>query len=592
METKDLVLLMLIPIILISLVIYTNSPAITGAILYQPGLKTTEQEESNIIGTYSIMPSFKAKINYDLQNEYGQIKQKLDNIIKECINNPDIGQCLDDKAKDWRCVELKDEATAILYDFVDKFNECLSLKEDGVVCKFSLDDRELINRPIKSFDIVLTNENQRIKADLVENAQILKTEYIDQEGLFYIDDYDTKDVISNSVEQIKFRIDFEVKKPIVKQAVARYTSNNIELSKMFILYKVNDGIKFIDATQEGNFRTGIPANKIIDLPKIKGIKFCAKTSQQFPIYDSSDNTVKLRDVVYKFAVTYPKQSVPPKPIENLEVLDALKAENSVILTWDKSNEPIKSFSIYYSTKDFVGTKVEGIKKDSSINKKSVQNSPIEVKDIDLQKCDFSPIGEPCKYAIYNKKLEPDKLYYWSSKNKYIYLINDVKDNIEYNFAVTAVNEEGIELNNDKSIKDNIYVLTLDKNYKKFTSKDDLAPDKVMSLTQNTEIGKIKLTWIRPLKNIDGSASVDVNSFNIYYKKTQPSLIPAERIDNTYTKNPVKASEANCDVLVKTTACEYSLGSEKNQLYSIAVTAVDKNSNEFTDNADVIQASVS
>ena len=583
METKDLVLLMLIPIILVSLVVYTDkNPVITGAV-------TAKQEESNIIGTYSIMPSFKAKIEYNLKEEYAIIKEKLNQIIDDCKNSQGIEQCFKDYSTqlNWNCIELKDEAVDILYDFVDKFNECLNLEQDGVVCRFSLDEREIINRPIASFDITLTNENLKTKVELKEGSKVLATEYIDLENLFYTD-YDNRDTLSERINPVRIIIEYQNKKPIIKDAFAIDDSTNrIPLSKTFLIYKKDNKLKFVEAPGS-SFEAPIPANKIIDLPRTKGFKFCAKTGKQFYAYDKTDNMVKLRDVVYKFAVTYPKQSVPPKPIENLEVLDALKAENSVILTWDKSNEPIKSFSIYYSTKDFVGTKVEDIKKDSGVNKKSVQNGPIEVKDIDLQKCDFNPTGEPCKYSIYNKKLEADKLYYWASKNKYIYLINEARDGVEYNFAVTAVNEEGIELNNDKSIKDKIYVLTLDKNYKKFTSKDDLAPDKVLSLeVQSTETRKVKLNWNKPQKNIDGSPSVDINGFNIYYKKSLPTQFPElEKIDITYIEKSIKTAEANCGSDVKL-PCEYTIGGlEQGQIYNFAITAIDKNSNKFIDNADV------
>ena len=140
METKDLVLLMLMPIILISIVFYiVKSPTITGAVTQG------QKEESNKIGTYSIMPSFKANINYNLQDDYKKVKKQLNNIIDICEDKEDIEQCFNDYSNqfNWNCLELKDEASAILYDFVDKFNECLNLKEDGVVCRFSLDEREI-----------------------------------------------------------------------------------------------------------------------------------------------------------------------------------------------------------------------------------------------------------------------------------------------------------------------------------------------------------------------------------------------------------------------------------------------------------------
>ena len=57
MEAKDLILLMIIPVILVSIVIYTDkTPAIIGAVTAEP------KPESNRLGVYSINPSFKTKI--------------------------------------------------------------------------------------------------------------------------------------------------------------------------------------------------------------------------------------------------------------------------------------------------------------------------------------------------------------------------------------------------------------------------------------------------------------------------------------------------------------------------------------------------
>ena len=58
MESKDLVLLLMIPLLLVGLIVYTNNaPQITG-------MATSQQEENNVIGYYSVMPSFNAAINY------------------------------------------------------------------------------------------------------------------------------------------------------------------------------------------------------------------------------------------------------------------------------------------------------------------------------------------------------------------------------------------------------------------------------------------------------------------------------------------------------------------------------------------------
>ncbi len=581
METKDFVLLMLIPVMLISLVVYTDkSPLITGAV-------TAQEEKSNLIGNYSIMPSFKARIDYDLSSEYKKVKERLDGIIDECKSRQDIEDCLKGRADEfsWNCFD-SDNAVDVFYEFVDRLNECIHIKEDKVVCRFALDKKDI--NQIKNLQIKLTNENKKVMAVLVKDKITLEREYINLENLLYTG-YDNKDGIGKSANRVEIIISYQDKKPVVEQAYAIDGPNKIGLSRTFLFYKTKNNVKFIDELEENLFRF----EKIIELPKIKGFKFCAKTGKQIYAYDKSDDTVKAREIVYRLAATYPKQSAPPKPVDGLKVFDAIKAENSAILVWDKSSDSnIKSYSIYHSTKDFADVKMGDIKKDQDIDKKYVSNNPVEIKDIDLRVCIFNPIDKPCKYLIHNQQLEKDKLYYLQAENKLIYLITDAKDGIGHYFAVTAVNNEGAELNNDKSIINNDYVLAFGKNYQKSVPKDDLAPGKVLNLQgQGIGQGKAKLAWAKPGKNIDGSAIADIAGFNAYYKKGQ-SASGLEKIDISYTKRLITATEANCDNTLKL-SCEHIVeGLEQGQSHNFAVTAVDENSNEFKDNADVINIIVS
>ena len=602
MEAKDLILLMLIPILLVSIVVYTSkNPVVTGVVTAKP-------EESNVIGVYSIMPSFKAKIDYNLQDEYKNLNTKLRDIIEICKKRQDIEQCIKDYIKDkkdnvdWECPENDED---VLNDFVDKLKDCKNLKEENVVCRFSLDDRNYINKikNERTFGIILTNLYKQIKVELIEDKNILKTEIIDSASLLYTN-FNDKDKEGQTADEIRIIVKYTSGKPEVKGATARHSLESvyINLNSMFLLYKAKDGVKFIDADQDAGFREDTPINKIIDLPKTRGIKFCAKSDKQIYAYDASDSQVNLRNIIYKFAVTFPKPV--PKPIENLEVHDALNAEHSAILMWDKSNEiGIKSYSIYYSQKDFIKDKIEDVKKDAQINKISAKTDIfIEIDDIDLSKCSFDPIGKTCKYALYGKALENGKLYYLKPKDKekgkFIYLINDVEDGTEYNFAVTGVNDDNEELDNDNSIEGNTYILKLNQNYRKFKPIDDLAPNKVENLKQRTEDGKVKLVWDKPLKNLDGSTSFDIKGFNIYYKK--PSIEMLSKLDilsplpNPPAKKAVTAAEAKCESIVAI-ACEYSmenLALEKDQIYIVAVIAFDENSNEFTNDLEVIPVKAS
>ena len=351
METKDLVLLMLIPIMLVSIVFYANSPGITGA-------AAAKQEDGNILGTYSIMPSFRAKFDYDLQNNYTNIKNKLDMIIQECIKNTDVGQCLKDKSREnnWDCIESKDELNEILYDFIDKFEECMTLKEDGVVCRFSLDDMEIMT-PTKTFDIILTNQNLKTRVEVSEGTKSVE-DFINLENLVYTV-YDNRDTLSERLNPVKIILEYRGKKPVVREVFGKDDSaNRIPLSDTFLLYKKNKEVKFVEAPGS-SFEAPVPANKVIDVPRLKGIKFCAKAGKQAQAFDSSDSQVKQREIVYKFAVTFPNPPIPP-PVRILAAEDKLKAEKYIVLRWNKVKnddgtefKEIDHYNVYCSKSSFL-----------------------------------------------------------------------------------------------------------------------------------------------------------------------------------------------------------------------------------------------
>ncbi len=579
MEIKDLVLLMIIPILLVSLVVYTGNNPITGYVAAEPS-------GNNVIGTYSIMPSFRAKIDYNMQKDYQYLNNKLKEIIDKCKAGNNIEECINqhlyDENLDWKCPESSSD---ILDDFVDKLNECKNLEDENVVCRFSLPKNEKINGESsqRNFEIKLTSENYpKVDAEMTEGKKTYRASF-DLGSLFYTD-FDNRDKESQIADSVILKLNYKEGIPTVNKFVAVKDSNEKELSKIILVYKSKNIVKFIDNAYEPPFRSSDPSGKtglprIIDLPKTKGMNFCAITGSKVYAYDESDGAVKLRNIVYKFAIKF--SNPVPKPIENLEIKDAINAENSVILIWEKGKESdVKSYSLYYATKPFDKIKTNDIKSDKEIKKISVSiENPVEIENIDLNTCNFDPVGESCKFGIYNKKLEKNKLYYWKSQDKFIYMIGDADDDVKFNFAVTAVNTDEEEIDNEQ-IEGNTYILSPGKNYREFASKDDLAPGKISNLqAQSIEAGKLKLTWSKPQKNIDGSVSDDVVAFNIYYKK--PNLVLPPKIDVTSPfgiRKRITASDSKCDGIELN--CEYTLSNlENGQLYILAVTALDENSND-------------
>ncbi|MBI2655900.1 hypothetical protein HYX06_05770 [Candidatus Woesearchaeota archaeon] len=582
METKDIILLLTIPIVLMIILFSLGKiPTITGA--------ATADEANPKLGEYSIMPSFKAKIDYNINEEYGKLKTRLKQIIDECKADENMEECVSKKTGEdyeiqWKCGE-KD--TDVLYDFVDKLKDCINLQQENAMCQFSFDKREYINK-VKSqrtFEIKITNWYPPMaKAELFEDGKWLAMEYVDLGRLAYSDDIKNPAKNANS---ITMKVLFDEGTPIVQDFYASTDSSpRVELSRLFLLHKPQkneadaaDAVsaQFIDAAVESNFRT--PPKNVINLPNIKGMKFCAKTGKQILAYDSIDNGVRMRDIEYKFAITFPKAA--PKPLESLEAPDALKAENSIILVWNKPKEEVDSYSIYYSNNDFSGKKISDIKKDEYVKKITIDAAnPARIENIDLTQCSFDSIGSPCKYDIYKNPLQPGRLYYWKSKDRIIYLANGLADGQEYYFAVTAANSQG-ELSNDRTISGNTYVLSEGKNYIKSAPADDLAPGKVTELDKaKTPEGKIKITWKRPSKNIDGSEANDVLGYKIYYKKSTADINP--QLEPGHGVKQITAADAKCAIV--SLYCDYIIeniaGLEKGQNYNFAVVPIDENGNEY------------
>ncbi|MEK6984464.1 MAG: hypothetical protein AABX33_07865 [Nanoarchaeota archaeon] len=432
METKDLFLLMLIPIILISIVVYTDKNMIaTGAVVAQ-------NYNNNMLGTYSISPSFKINVDYDFL-EYAVISKELNKAVSNCKDYPDIGQCLKEQAfkNNWNCPEPQqdsnEEAILILYDFVNKFNECLN-QQDKTVCRFSLDEREVYNR---IYGIRLTGEDGEIKAELISGQTITGTVYINQESLSFISDYNTKDATDKSADAVNIAIKYTARKPNINEVSAEPSdkTSSVKLSKIFLLYKTKGKAKFIDESQEGSFRAPLPANNILDLPRIKGFRFCAKSQKQFYAYDKFDIQVKLRPIVYKFAVSYPNPLTPP-PIMILTAEDKQKAQNSVVLKWGKAKWEdgsevldIEHYNIYCSPKQF-----EQDKTTKEVNLESLKPT----------------LAISSKVNYENWAAEINKC---GTEN--------IQDDVSYYFAVTAVSKAKKE---GKAVKQSVAI-----------SKDDLAP---------------------------------------------------------------------------------------------------------------------
>ena len=297
----------MIPLILVALILYTQkAPSITGA----QTAEVKQEDKSNILGTYSIMPSFKAKADYTMSADYQTLKETLGIIVNNCKASENMEQCFKDNANDynWNCDDLRDEAQEILYDFIDKLNDCAGLKENNVACRFSLDDRSISILP-NSFDITLTNDAGKIQVKIKRLGQDTKNtkefyDYLNIGSLGYTD-YDNKDKSSENLNPVTFIVDYASRTPVISQSFGIDSSSRRVPLSSDILYKVNNNVYFVEP--KGKSFEG-PGSKVIDIPTSKSFRFCAKSPSGAKVYayDDYDQSVKLRDIVYRFSVVYPK----------------------------------------------------------------------------------------------------------------------------------------------------------------------------------------------------------------------------------------------------------------------------------------------
>ena len=569
MAKNDLILLLAIPVLLIIIIISINNKSqITGAAVSAQ----EDLSKNNQLGVYSVVPSFRAKIDYNM-DYYGELKQKLESIIDECGKRNDMEECVKGKTADWDCVET--EENSVLYNIMDRLNECFSLGTKKAVCEISLEKMSF--KETRNFEIILKNTFSGVDADLREKDKLLNSEILSFGSLIYTDnkakdETDTEKL--NLPDSVRIKISYNDGIPEIKEISAIKEKSATSLSKSLV-YKTGDAFKFIDSSEEYTFRE-IPDVKITRLPKLVGLKFCAKSGKEITYYDNSENKLKTKEVLYKFAVTFPKSA--PKPIGNLEAIDMANSENSVILTWDKNEDDVKSYNIYYSTDGFAAEPMSEIKKDSVVKAVSISSDAEAVENIDLSSCKFDKISEQCKFDLYNKPLQKNKLYFWNAKNKFIYIVSSIKNDVDYNFAVASVDEDGKEIDNDKSIEGNTQLLVEGQNYKTGSSKDDLAPGKTEELKIIPSSGKLKINWKKPLKNIDGTDSSDIKGFYIYKKLN--TGIPAN-LETLMSSDPPQyvTLEQACGSIVNL-YCNFELVGLKPGLYNFAATAVDVHSNEY------------
>lgn len=545
MEAKELALLMLIPLILIGIVLYTDkNPIITGAAVAQQ-----KDEQSKTLGTYTINPSFKVKIDYDL-SDYNTIKESLDNILKCAERGKDIESCVNDvnsneQTFSWSLGCDKD-AEKVLYDFAEFLQDCIDSDDNNCLCNKKF---ELPIDKIKEFEI---SGNYGIEISEDSSAMKLKL------ALFSPKTDLTYDVGTNGVSGIipkKYFFSYSGNIPVInliftdisgiqsslgplnEVAIYKNDNNKNKIKSIDFVKQERDALIYPEPEAESEYSTSVPITKLIKKPsdlhpcyiKPKNThKFCVtKKNYKILAYDKLDGYVKERPLTIKFASYVP--DLPPAPLENIEIYDRPKAEKSVLVKWDKSDaNDVAKYRIYYADSSLnllEKTPTENLKKNPNVFIKELDTSKIITEELDnaftSTDCEFDYPNKKCMFSVSTGvkiPIENDRIYYFKDLDSYIYNFILPEDNKKYDFAITAVDKNNNEIDNINP-KQKLPVINSVK------SIDDLPPDSsslvILRLQQFYDPQSNKVSFIfleKPAKNIDGTELNDLGDYGVYYMK--------------------------------------------------------------------------
>lgn len=602
-------------IIIIGFVLFNNFNEITGFTIYHT------EEEDEVIGTYSINPNFKVNIDYDLFGEY----EKVVEYAKEfqlCQREPIWDDCIDKKIEYYNRINEKlktddenkktidwerdcdPQEETFFYEFVDFYRFCLESPSDEAICTLQLKD---IPKDSK-YEIKISHLNDKTKIELVGKP---KEEIIDVNGPFmyrYVDlakldkekvfefkTQDTEDNRGDHKTSISINIEPDTKYTISSQEINKYTIDTKEI----ILYKGTENKKpfvsfiHIEAYEILKIKKNEERDKIkfpITITPIKDtFKFCAKSDYKFHIYNEKTNKVELKNIEYKFALKF-QDTIPPPPVEDINIRDKLNDDSSLLVTWDKSPaQDVNDYIIYYSEKDFKDEEISDIELDPEIIKIEVkEQEKIELDEIYLEECKFDPIGKPCKYkkteqsTNYDTTLKKDSLYFLKDKNKYLYVLSNI-ENKKYNFMVVALD---LRLNKIDNKKDDEKFKLIDGKLPSGESIDDLSINSKDLVTEvrydSYQQYIIKYNLNIKIQNIDGSDTEDFDHYDIYYSildSTNPDEFRSKA--KTITNEPLNKMIPLVSFTPKSNVNTYStetIEKTPGKIYYYIGVAVDKNQN--------------
>lgn len=581
---------------------YANDPNITGFSFHE-----ANQKDHKITGTYTIKPHFSTQVDYDL-NIYDEtakdfpvittcvekgekpehciehVNTKNTEDLRNCValhsqqSNFDFANCIfqarqAEKTKNYEWTTYCDEGEErLFYDFAKTYQDCFDSEDTNCLCTWDYRGQEYIeqnNLGREKYTITMDQDvGPPSTITLLNEKNTLR--HIIQTG-------NSKSFYLPNMFSIEYGLKF-VEDISLKFKTSEWNDNR---NLAFFLYKHETfGQKRVDFVRNKGGSLEYPERDgyVLDeqgvfaqtdqmrecqKPPQNTYRFCVKQAKEFVARNDITGKVSKQPIIIKLAAFIPDP--PPLPVRNVQVMDRVKDDRSLILMWEESKEEdVASYKIYYQQD--TGLSPLTIQEEALIEEVKRQTTTITLSLNSLknendwtatpvQRGSFLREGKPfceytsgfftakkCRYLLYDDQrdeINNEELYKlkFDDEETAIYLYSLPLDpQFTTDFLITAVDDKGneikkIEQANDDQGRKIGYPLK-----KGVEIVDDLPPSSDGIVTLFSELfsrydavkKSTTFPWINaPTENIDGSPVTDFrNQYEVHYSKN-PSTAPTD-----------------------------------------------------------------
>ncbi|MGV8087293.1 MAG: peptidoglycan DD-metalloendopeptidase family protein [Candidatus Woesearchaeota archaeon] len=525
-----------------------------------------EEISQGIFGKYTITPIFNIDMDFDMRL-FDVLKNFANNTVTECSKD------VDDKNL---CVS--DNIRFFNNNLDQKYKNKKVMLDNGTNC----DETEIqteVNTLIEDISSCASSEDTNCQCiiNLPESSKYTEVEKVES--------YSRGTVFTYRSNGEKLQV---------------YLDNNI--TKEGSLWKQDRAMNINGVTIYKNnlneLKLGVnPTGSTQECAAIKNkFRFCLKTEYQYSIYSPDTEKIVYKNIKIPFALTI-RDHNPPKPITGITATNLLHDANSIMLSWNRNAEnDVVKYTIYLSNDKtlfdeptMIFKRLADIKTITlDVTKKYNEYQEINIdtnkqypsclltteNNIDYCKFEYSAVSKDG--APESLTLEKNMLYYITSENKFIYIIdgsntyngltNELETDVEKSIVITATDIDGNEISNihetQKIIEGNNTITITPKNYleKGFVKISD---------TTINEYNQMIVTFEEAKNNIDGTTinNYDNINYNMYLLKLETPQTCSTDIYSLEYLNLVSSCTYN-----SYTGCGIDIANNDPGTYCLAVSA--------------------